>query len=212
MAARISLRVKSGCLATRAKSHSECSSSGEVLPPLGLASTLPVSLRRRHHRITELTPTSNTSATSRRDAPLSTASTARSRKSVEYGFGIDLAPRRINFSRFARAKAVGNPPDSMPPGNALVTAGNCEMEGVMLELIPDGWADFGANVSSGGNDDSWGILSFHFHQANGLVVWNSGSFWSPTIGVGNTTPWTFQFQYPAVLFDTIATIDFTNHC
>ena len=95
---------------------------------------------------------------------------------------------------------------------SLVTAGNCEMEGVMLELIPDGWADFGANVSSGGNDDSWGILSFHFHQANGLVVWNSGSFWSPTIGVGNTTPWTFQFQYPAVLFDTIATIDFTNHC
>jgi hypothetical protein len=38
---------------------------------------------------------------------------------VEYGFGIDLAPRRINFSRFAWAKAVGNPPDSMPPGNAL---------------------------------------------------------------------------------------------
>src|SRR3974390_2321822 len=119
MAARISLRVKSGCLATSVKSHSEWSSSGEVLPPLGLASTLPVSLRRRHHRITELTPTSNTSATSRRDAPLSTASTARSRKSVEYGFGIDLAPRRINFSRFAWAKAVGNPPDSMPPGNAL---------------------------------------------------------------------------------------------
>jgi len=117
------LRVKSGCLATRVKSHSECSSSGEVLPPLGLASTLPVSLRRRHHRITELTPTSNTSATSRRDAPLSTASTARSRKSVEYGFGIDLAPRRINFSRFARAKAVGNPPDSMPPGNALGVQG-----------------------------------------------------------------------------------------
>src|SRR6516165_5573751 len=120
MAARISLRVKSGCLATRVKSHSECSSSGEVLPPLGLASTLPVSLQRRHHRITELTPTSNTSATSRRDAPLSTASTARSRKSVEYGFGIDLAPRRINFSSFAWAKAVGNPPDSMPPGNALI--------------------------------------------------------------------------------------------
>ena len=119
MAARISLRVKSGCLATSVKSHSECSSSGEVLPPLGLASTLPVSLRRRHHRITELTPTSNTSATSRRDAPLSTASTARSRKSVEYGFGIDLAPRRINFPRLAWVEAFGNPPDSMPPGNAL---------------------------------------------------------------------------------------------
>src|SRR3974390_3201350 len=120
MAARISLRVKSGCLATRVKSHSECSSSGEVLPPLGLASTLPVPPRARHQRITELPPTSNASAPPRRDAPLSTASTARSRKSVEYGFGIDLAPRRINFSSFAWARAVGNPHDSMPPGNALV--------------------------------------------------------------------------------------------
>src|SRR3974377_1750707 len=71
-------------------------------------------------RSKEPPPTPNPWAPSRRDAPLSTASTARSRKSVEYGFGIDLAPRRINFSRFARAKAVGNPPDSMPPGNALV--------------------------------------------------------------------------------------------
>jgi hypothetical protein len=62
----------------------------------------------------------------------------------------------------------------------LVTAGNCAMEGTLLELISDGWADFGANVSSSGGDDSWGILSFYFHQANGLVVWNSGSFWSPT--------------------------------
>src|SRR3974377_895862 len=97
MAARISVRVKSGCLATRVKSHSECSSRREVLPPLGLASTLPVSLQRRHHRITELTPTSNTSATSRRDAPLLTASTARSRKSVEYGFGMDVAPQANQF-------------------------------------------------------------------------------------------------------------------
>src|SRR3974390_1879152 len=146
MAARISLRVKSGCLATRVRSHSEGSSSGELLPPLGLASTLPVSLQRRHHRITELTPTSNTSATSRRDAPLSTASTARSRKSVEYGFGIDLAPRRINFSRFAWAKAVGNPPDSMPPGNALVPLewwdlGRESGHGVSLDLQRPGRID-----------------------------------------------------------------------
>ena len=33
----------------------------------------------------------------RRDAPLSTASTARSRKSVEYGLGIDLAPQANQF-------------------------------------------------------------------------------------------------------------------
>jgi len=39
----------------------------------------------------------NISAASRRDAPLSTASTARSRKSVEYGFGIDVAPQANQF-------------------------------------------------------------------------------------------------------------------
>ena len=73
--------------------QSECSSNGETLPPLRFGAALPVSLQRWHHRITELTPTLKISAISRRDAPLSTASTARSRKSVEYGLGIDLAPQ-----------------------------------------------------------------------------------------------------------------------
>ena len=97
MAARISSRVKSGCLAIRAKIQSECSSNGETLPPLRFGAALPVSLQRWHHRITELTPTLKISAISRRDAPLSTASTARSRKSVEYGLGIDLAPQTNQF-------------------------------------------------------------------------------------------------------------------
>lgn len=55
-----------------------------------------------------------------------------------------------------------------------------------------------------------GNSQFLFHQANGLVVWNSGSCWSPTIG--DWAPWTFQFQYPAYLFDTITAVHFTNHC
>jgi hypothetical protein len=97
MAARISSRVKSGCLAIRAKIQSECSSNGETLPPLRFGAALPVSLQRWHHRTTELTPTLKISAISRRDAPLSTASTARSRKSVEYGLGIDLAPQANQF-------------------------------------------------------------------------------------------------------------------
>ena len=97
MTARISSRVKSGCLAIRAKIQSECSSNGETLPPLRFGAALPVSLQRWHHRITELTPTLKISAISRRDAPLSTASTARSRKSVEYGLGIDLAPQANQF-------------------------------------------------------------------------------------------------------------------
>ena len=84
-------------LAIRAKIQSECSSNGETLPPLRFGAALPVSLQRWHHRITELTPTLNISAISRRDPPLSTASTARSRKSVEYGLGIDLAPQANQF-------------------------------------------------------------------------------------------------------------------
>ena len=40
-------------------------------------------------------------AISRRDAPLSTASTARSRKSAEYGPGIDLAPQANYFPEIA---------------------------------------------------------------------------------------------------------------
>jgi hypothetical protein len=76
----------------RPKIQSACSSNGETLPPLRLGSALPVSLQRLHQRITELTLSLNISAVSCRDAPLSTASTARSRKSVEYGFGINLAP------------------------------------------------------------------------------------------------------------------------
>src|SRR3954467_254241 len=97
MAARISSRVKSGCLAIRAKIQSECSSNGKTLPPLRFGAALPVSLQRWHHRITELTPTLKISAISRRDAPLSTASTARSRKSMEYGLGIELAPQANQF-------------------------------------------------------------------------------------------------------------------
>ena len=121
-----------------------------------------------------------------------------------------IKPENIGFSG-ARAPARMDDGTKVAQWD-LVTAGNCRMEGVMLELISDGWADFGANVFSSGSHDAWGILSFHFHQSNGFVVWNSGSFWSTTIGVGNTTPWTFQFQYPAYLFDSITAIDFSNHC
>jgi hypothetical protein len=92
----------------------------------------------------------------------------------------------------------------------LVTAGNCSFEGVLLEIDPGGWAHFWGNLSSSGSDDSWGILRFNFRQSNGLVLWASGSFWSPTIG--NWGPWHDDFQYPAYLFDTIALVDFDSHC
>jgi hypothetical protein len=74
----------------QASKKSVCASSGEMLPPLGLAAMLPVSFKRCIHLIAELALTSTHSAASRRDAPASTARSTRTRKSSEQGFGIDL--------------------------------------------------------------------------------------------------------------------------
>jgi hypothetical protein len=52
--------------------------------------------------ITELALTSKRSATSRRDAPASTASIARPRKSLEYGLGIPTSQKNESM-----------PPDSL---------------------------------------------------------------------------------------------------
>ena len=93
IAVTISSSVKSGCSATSASSHPACSSNGDLLPPLGFALTLPVSCQRRHHFTAELGLRRKFSAASRRDAPDSIASITRSRKSSEYGFGIDRAPK-----------------------------------------------------------------------------------------------------------------------
>ena len=100
IAATISSSVKSGCSAINASKTSACTSSGEMLPPLGLGAMLPVSCRRCIHLIAELALTSNHSAASRRDTPDLTASTTRSRNSIEHGFGIDPPPKnRINTVR-----------------------------------------------------------------------------------------------------------------
>ena len=107
---RISLIVKSGCLAISPKIQSECSSNGDTLPPAHLGTTLPVSLQLWHQRMTELIPTRKISAASRRDAPFSTASTARSRKSVEYGFGMSLAPQANQFPHTRLGKSSWESP------------------------------------------------------------------------------------------------------
>jgi hypothetical protein len=46
IAATISSNVKSGCSTISPNKNSACSSSGEVLPPLGFAATLPVASQR----------------------------------------------------------------------------------------------------------------------------------------------------------------------
>jgi hypothetical protein len=74
--------------------------------------------------MTELTPTLKISATSRRDAPLSTASSARSRKSVEYGFGIDLAPQANQFLQTRLGKSTWE----SPRFNAAGKCSSCRTE------------------------------------------------------------------------------------
>jgi hypothetical protein len=96
IAATISSSVKSGCWATRASSAFACSSNGDLLPPVGFALALPVSRHRCNHFTAELGHRLKLSAASRRDAPASTASITRSRKSSEYGFGIARTPQRTN--------------------------------------------------------------------------------------------------------------------
>jgi len=90
MASTISSSVQSGCSAIRANSQSLCFPNGEVLPPHGFAATLPVP--RLTHFITELGLKSKRSAASRLDAPISTASITRARKSTEHGLGTDPPP------------------------------------------------------------------------------------------------------------------------
>jgi hypothetical protein len=94
IAATISSSVKSGCSATAASSHSACFSNGDVLPPLAFALALPLSRQRCNHFTAELGLRLKLSAASRRDAPASTASITRSRKSSEYGFGIVWRPKK----------------------------------------------------------------------------------------------------------------------
>jgi hypothetical protein len=94
LATTTSSNVKSGCTAISFKNHFAYFSNRDTLPPLGLAAVLPVSCQCRIQLITELGLTSKCSATSRREAPDLTSSIARSRKSFEYGLGIDF-PQRI---------------------------------------------------------------------------------------------------------------------
>jgi DNA-directed RNA polymerase specialized sigma24 family protein len=86
------------------------------------ALALPVSRHRCNHFTAELGHRLKLSAASRRDAPASTASITRSRKSSEYGFGIAWTPKgRISAVRLVPRHALGNPFDSTQPENALAS-------------------------------------------------------------------------------------------
>jgi hypothetical protein len=94
LATTTSSNVKSGRAAIKFKNHFAYFSNRDTLPPLGFAAALPVLRQRRSQLMTELGLTSKCSATSRREAPDLTSSITRSRKSSEYGLGIEF-PQRI---------------------------------------------------------------------------------------------------------------------
>jgi hypothetical protein len=81
--AMVASKVRSDCSATRANICSACRSNGETLPPRGFGAQRPVSFQHCSHRTVELASIPKLSATSRRDAPVSTASITRLRKSAE---------------------------------------------------------------------------------------------------------------------------------
>src|SRR5712691_13034727 len=110
LATTTSSNVKSGRAAIRFKNHFARFSNRDTLPPLGFAAALPVSHQRRSQLMTELGLTSKCSATSRREAPDLTSSIARSRKSSEYGLGIEFSPATQNaVGRIAHCSHVVNP-------------------------------------------------------------------------------------------------------
>jgi len=89
-------------------------------------------------------------------------------------------------------------------------AGDCTLKSPELTMYPGGYFEFTGSLSSRKSNDSWGILRFNFLQDNGLLLWSSGAFWSPTIG--HWAPWRIVSQYPRYLFDSIALAGFDSHC
>ena len=104
IAATTSSSVKSGCSAIKPNRKFACFSNGDVLPPVGLAAMLPVLSQRCSHLTAELALISKRSAASRRDAPVITASSTRSRRSTEQGFGIDASIESMPLHSLNSAK------------------------------------------------------------------------------------------------------------
>ena len=121
---------------------------------------------------------------------------------------MQIIPERIMFSGVTVAVERAQSTKIFQWGPQQV--GDCTLQAPMLELRTNGFFTFSGNLSSSGDDDSWGILHFDFKQANGLVLWSSGQFWSPTIG--DWAPWIIDAAYPQHLFDTINIAQFFSHC
>jgi hypothetical protein len=121
-----SSKVRSGSAAISASSNSACSSSAGWRRPRRFAAALPVCCQRWTHLTAELALTAKRSPAARREAPPATASTTRSRKSPEHGFGIAHPPISA-AARIAHPTRLENPPDSITLKSALVVSDSDEI-------------------------------------------------------------------------------------
>jgi hypothetical protein len=95
-------------------------------------------------------------------------------------------------------------------GHLSVGACTCDSAGLVINT--EGSLGFSCRLNSGDpGDDSWGILHLDFYQDNGVLLWSSGQFWSPTIP-GGGEEWAFGSGFPTYLFDSIAYLSMSYHC
>src|SRR5262245_47963549 len=91
-----------------------------MLPPRGWAAQRPVCRKHLTQITAVLALTANSSAASRREAPLSTSAITRSRISPEIGLRHRPASqKRINADRLSHLWPHENPPDSIGAEHAL---------------------------------------------------------------------------------------------
>lgn len=92
------------------------------------------------------------------------------------------------------------------------SVGECHCNDASLVINTEGNFGFSCRLSSDGGNDSWGILHFDFYQDNGVLLWSSGQFWSPTIPSRGDEEWSFSSGYPQFLFDYVNGVSMTSHC
>ena len=137
---------------------------------------------------------------------------------------VDLKSIYFSVANFDETKTTreffGDIPRAAAAANSLVkswtwgllSAGDCACADARLVITSDGGLGFSSSLTSSDlGDDSWGILHFDFYQNNGVLLWTSGQFWSPTI-VSVGQQFTFSSGFPKYLFNDISHVWMAYHC
>ena len=95
-----------------------------------------------------------------------------------------------------------------------IRVGDCTMQGMSLFLEASGTAEFCATIGSSDDDDAWVIRNgISLIAGNGTVLFTSGKLVSPTCPEDAATGWEADFNFPAGLYDSIASARINDaHC